>query len=279
MRRLTRRQRWAAIALALVALAFLTLDLGGSSLASAHGGVRGAFGALYRGTDSILGPVRRFVQGVPGAASNKEKIDQLEAENRRLQQRLADAAVDKATAARLRTLELAARSGNFRVLPARVAALSPGQGFDWTATLDVGRDDGVRVGQTVTDGSGLVGRVVHADASSSVVLLAIDPGSGVGVRDLRTGELGVAKGAGTDGFGYTPLDPDARVRVGDQLATGPAGTSSYVPGLAVGTVTSVRVSDDGGTTASVEPTTSPTALDLVGVIVDRHSRTAVAGGR
>ena len=79
MRRLTRRQRWAAIALALVALVFLTLDLGGSSLADAHGGVRGAFGALYRGTDSVLGPVKRFVQGVPGAASNQDRIDQLEA--------------------------------------------------------------------------------------------------------------------------------------------------------------------------------------------------------
>jgi rod shape-determining protein MreC len=77
MRRLSRRQRLAAIALALVALAFLTLDIGGSSLSSAHGGVRGAFGSLYRGTDSVLGPIRRFVQGVPGAASNQDRINQL----------------------------------------------------------------------------------------------------------------------------------------------------------------------------------------------------------
>src|SRR3954452_22546133 len=120
MRRLSRRQRLAAIALALVALAFLTLDLGGSSLSTAHGGVRGAFGALYRGTDSVLGPVRRFVQGVPGAASNQSRIDELEAENQRLRQRLADAATDKATTARLDALELAARSGGYRVVPARV---------------------------------------------------------------------------------------------------------------------------------------------------------------
>lgn len=276
MRRLSRRQRWAALALALVALAFLTLDLGGSSLASAHSGVRGAFGALYRGTDAVLGPVRRFVQGVPGAASNQAKIDQLEAENRTLQQELADAAVDKKTAAELDALQLAARSGGYRVQPAQVTALSPGAGFDWTVTLDAGTDRGIQLGQTVTDGHGLVGRVVHADASSSVVLLAIDPGSGVGVRDLRSGQLGVVKGAGTNGFTFVPLDPESRVRAGDQLATGPAGTSSYVAGIAVGTVRSVHASTDGTTTVNVQPATSPTSLDLVGVILSGKS---LAGGR
>jgi rod shape-determining protein MreC len=277
MRRLTRRQRQAAIALALVALAFLTLDVGGSSLSTAHGGVRGAFGSLYRGTDSLLGPIRRFVQGVPGASSNQNRIDELEADNQQLRQQLADAAVDKATAARLAELELAARSGGYRVLPARVTALSPGQGFEWTVTLSAGTSNGVRTGQTVTDGHGLVGRIVHADESSSVVLLAIDPGSGVGVRDLRSGQLGVAKGDGTDGFTLTPLDPQARVAVGDRLATGPAGSSSYVPGLALGTVRSVHAAADGSTTATVEPETSPTRLDLVGVILDRAS--IQAGGR
>jgi rod shape-determining protein MreC len=267
MRRLSRRQRLAAIALALVALAFLTLDIGGSSLSSAHGGVRGAFGSLYRGTDSVLGPIRRFVQGVPGAASNQDRINQLEADDQKLRQQLADAAVDKATAAQLKVLRLSARSGGYRMVAARVTALSPGQGFEWTVTLDAGASSGVRIDQTVTDGYGLVGRVVHADESSSVVLLAVDPGSGVGVRDLRSGQLGVAKGAGTDGFSFTPLDPESRVAVGDRLATGPAGSSSYVPGVALGTVRSVRVSRDGSTTATVEPETSPTGMDLVGVII------------
>ena len=60
MRRLTRRQRTAALVLAVLALCFITLDLGGGGLRSAHTGVRGTLGALYRGTDAMLGPVRRF---------------------------------------------------------------------------------------------------------------------------------------------------------------------------------------------------------------------------
>src|SRR6266545_4334933 len=91
MRRLTRRQRRAAIALALVAAAFIALDLTGSGLDGAHGGVRGALGALYRGTDGALGPVRRFVQGVPGAGSNQGTIDRLRHENAVLKARVAAA--------------------------------------------------------------------------------------------------------------------------------------------------------------------------------------------
>ncbi len=279
MRRLTRRQRVAAIVLAVLALSFLTLDLGGSGLQSAHGGVRGTLGALYRGTDGVLGPVRRFVQGIPGAGSNKAHIDELEAANRRLRQQLADAETDRATRSELARLQLAATTGRHHILPARVTALGPAQGFDWTATLDVGTEDGAHVGQTVTDGRGLVGRVLHADRSSCVVLLAADPGSGVGVRNVRSGQLGVATGAGADGFLLTPLDPSSTVRVGDQLVTGPVGSSSFAIGVAVGTVRSVRVSADGSTTAALTPTASPTGIDLVGVIVDGAVARTDAGGR
>jgi hypothetical protein len=51
------------------------------------------------------------------------------------------------------------------------------------------------------------------------------------------------------------------------LRTGPAGASTYAPGLAVGTVSAVRVAADGSTTGHLVAATSPTALDLVGVIL------------
>jgi rod shape-determining protein MreC len=119
----------------------------------------------------------------------------------------------------------------------------------------------------VTDGDGLVGRVLHADRSSSVVLLCADPGSGVGARDLRTGQIGVATGHGAAGFTFLPLNPAAKIQVGDHLATGPTGSTSYVSDLSVGVVISVRTSADGTTRADVVPTASPTALDLVGVLL------------
>lgn len=279
MRRLTRRQRVAAVTLVVLALGFITLDVGGSGLSSAHGGVRGALGSLYRGTDTVLGPVRRFVQGVPHAASNEQQVSDLTHQNSLLRKELADARVDRATARSLTKLRLAEASGGYQVVPARVAALSAGQGFDWTVTLGIGATSGVRAGQTVTDGYGLVGRVLRADRSSSVVLLAVDPGSGVGVRDRSSGQLGVATGGGVDGYTFVPLDPHATARVGDQLVTGPSGRSRFVAGLALGTVRTVHTAPDGTTRASVTPQTSPTALDLVGVIVQAPNATRMAGGR
>ena len=267
MRQLTRRQRMAALALIATALCFLTLDLGGGALRSAHSGVRGALGSLYRGTDSVLGPVRRFVQGVPSAGTNESRIRALQHENAVLRGKLAAAAADTSTHDQVARLQLAADSTGLHVLPARVVALGPGQGFDWTVTLDAGTRDGVRAGQSVTDGDGLVGRVLHADSASSVVLLCADPGSGVGARDLRTGQIGVATGQGARGFSFVPLDPQATVHVGDRLVSGPTGSTSYVSGLSIGVVIAVRTSTDGTTRADVVPTASPTGLDLVGVLV------------
>lgn len=267
MRRLTRRQRVAAAVLAAVALCFVTLDLGGGGLREAHAGVRGALGSLYRGTDAVIGPVRRFVQGVPSAGSNSATIAGLRRDVARLQGQLDDARADHATAQALARLQLVADRGRYSVLPARVTALGSAQGFDWTITLDVGTSSGVRTGQSVTDGDGLVGRVLHADSASSVVLLAADPRSGVGVRDLRSGAIGVASGLGTGGFHVQPLDPAADIRVGDRFATGPTGSTSFVPGLAVGTVTAVRASGDGTTTAQLRGASAVSTLDLVGVVL------------
>jgi rod shape-determining protein MreC len=163
------------------------------------------------------------------------------------------------------------------VLPARVLAISPSEGFDWTVTLDVGSSSGVRVGQSVTDGAGLVGRVLHADADTSVVLLAVDPGSGAGARDVRNGQVGVATGIGRDGFEFRPLDPRAALRVGDRLRTGPSRASSFVSGLEIGTISAVRVAADGTTIATVSPTSKPGNLDLVGVILSAGESGATRG--
>lgn len=276
-RRLTKRQKIAVVVLVAIAGVFLTVDLTGSGLRSAHGGVRGTLGALYRGTDGVLGPVRRFVQGVPHAAGNRSTITRLRHENAELKAKLAQSADDQATAAGLARLRLGA--GSARVLPARVIALGPGSGFDWTVTLNVGGHDGVHLGQTVTDGLGLVGRVLHVSATSCVVLLAADPGSGVGARDTRTGELALATGRGTSGFSVTPLNPTATLQVGDSLVTGPTRQSTYVAGLPIGTIMSVRTSADGSTVATVQPAVSPTALDLVGVILSGKPAPASAAGR
>jgi rod shape-determining protein MreC len=269
MRRLTRRQRIAAITLAVVAVCFLTLDLGGASLRGARSGVRGTLGALYRGTDTVLGPARRWVEGLPSAGSNQARIDALQHQNAVLRGRLATMQSNGQIVHAVSALQRAAAGLGRTVLPARVVGFGPGEGFDWTVTISAGARDGVHSGETVTDGADLVGRVLSTDASSAVVLLAADPGSGVGARDTSDGELGAVTGSGSSGMVFTPLRPHAQVHAGDQLVTGPSAASSYVAGLVIGTVRSVRTTADGALEADVTPAAAPTTLDVVGVISGR----------
>jgi len=284
MRRLTRRQQLSALALTVLALLFLSLDFTGGSLAEARGGTTGALGSLYRGTDSVLGPVRRFVQGIPDVGRNRREIAQLQQRNRDLQRQLAAAGTDAATARRLSALQLQADSEQWHIMPARVIATGPDAGFQWTVTLDAGSREHLQSGQSVTDGVGLVGRVVAVYPTTSVVLLAADPTSGVGVRDVRSGQLLLASGRGSESMTASPLADRVDVRAGDRLVTGPAGKTTYAAGLEVGVVTAVTTGANGSVTVTVRASASQTGLDLVGVItvpprVDARPLLAPGGGR
>ena len=117
MRRLTRRQQLSAVVLAVLALLFISLDFAGGSLGGARGGATGALGSLYRGTDVVLGPARRFVQGVPDVGGNRREIAQLKQRNNQLQAQLAAGAADAATAKKLAALQLQADSERWQVMP------------------------------------------------------------------------------------------------------------------------------------------------------------------
>ena len=193
----------------------------------------------------MLGPVREFLQGLPSAGSNRAKVAALEHQIALLRGELAGRQADAATAAQLHRLQLAADSGRFAVLPARVVALGAADGFDWTVTLDAGSSSGVRAGQTVTDGYGLVGRVLHADAVDLGRAACGRPrlGRRCAQRARRTGRR--MHRAGRRGLRVRATRPARLGAAGDHLVTGPAGSTSYQPGLSVGVVTAVRSSADG----------------------------------
>ena len=267
MRRLTRRQRRAAVALALVALVFIGSDAVGASYADARSGAQGFFGALYRGTDPAFAPARRWIRALPHLGRDSSTIARLRGQVAILQRENAALQYTSSSAAQLRNLQLQAIRGGYSVLAARVIAIGPGAGFDWTVTLDAGSADKVKVGQTVIAAADLVGRVVRVARTSSTVLLAADRGSGVGVRDQRDGQLGVVTGQGSGGFRFRPLDSNAEPKIGDVLVSGPARTSTYVPGLTVGIVTAVETAPTGAVTAAVRPAVGPSTLDIVGVVL------------
>ena len=265
MRTFTSRQRRAAVALAVVAVLFAAFDVVSAPFAGARGGVQGFFGGLYRGTDSVFGPARTWVARVPRLSADRATIAAQQARIAALERAAASRGQSATTAREVARLQLQANRGGYRVLPAHVIAVGPAGSFDWTVVLDAGRRDGLRLEQSVLSGPDLVGRIVRVSTSSATVLLAADPGSGVGVRDQRSAQIGIARGRGLAGYAFTGLNPVLPPKVGDLLVTGPAGKSTYVAGLTVGTVTGIHVQLDGTTQATVRPAVSPTTLDLVGV--------------
>jgi rod shape-determining protein MreC len=264
----TGRQRRAMLVLLVISLAFITLDYRSASFNGVRSAASAVFGPIQRGVTAVAAPVGRFFAGIPDAASSHGKITELQRENADLRRRLTESTLTGSRVDELRRLELLAGQGQYQVVPATVVSVGPSLGFEWTITIDAGSRDGVKVDQTVVNGDGLVGRIKQVDASTSVVVLAIDPGSSVGVRLAGSNQLGLASGAGLSPITFAPLDPQTRVRAGDKLLTGPYGGSTYVAGVPVGEVTAVA-GDPGSATreVAVRPYVTFTAVDLVGVVI------------
>lgn len=269
MRRPSRRQRLALAVLLAAAVVLLTLDYQGGAFGGLRSGAEALFGPVQRGTTAVVGPVGRFLGGIPHLASSGSRIQQLQTDNDTLRRQLTEQALDANRAEQLHQLSLLSGLAQMRLLPAAVVGFGPAPGFEWTATLDVGSQDGVRPDQTVVTAKGLVGRVKQVGRSTCLVVLAADPGSSVGARVAGSGELGLVTGNGTAPMRLTLLNPNAQLHPGDQLVTGPYGGSTYVAGIPIGEV--VDVTDDSTgvdpPTATVRPYVGYTRLDLVGVVV------------
>jgi rod shape-determining protein MreC len=168
-------------------------------------------------------------------------------------------------------LQLAGRGG-YRMVAATVIAM--GQGYSQTVTLDAGTADGIKTGDTVLNGQGLIGTVAAVNAQTCSVLLATDATSVVGVTLATSGQIGWVTGPGRSGSGsgllkLQVLDENADLSVGQQLVTSASiHDRPYVPGVPVGVIK--KVENRGGSLtalALVEPYVDFTSLGVVGIVV------------
>lgn len=146
----------------------------------------------------------------------QSRLEQLEADNRRLRQLLA------------------LQQGGGAAIAAPVIA-RPAAGWWQQLVLGKGAWQGVHSGDVVVAPGGLLGRVASVTPTTAAVQLLTDPGSSVGVWVARTGEHGLLVGLGTARPVLRLLDQDARLRPGDLVTTSPASTL-VPPNLTVGVV-------------------------------------------
>jgi rod shape-determining protein MreC len=254
------------IGLLVVAIALITIDFrdGGNSSASSVGGR--VFGPVERVAGDATGVFR-------GTSGNSSEIANLQRQNDQLRAELAQAQTSEADAKQLASV-LHLSAGKYKVVTGTVIAA--GGDYSDTVTINVGSSDGVTANETVLNGDGLVGTVVSVTTRTAAVQLLTDAGITVGVRMAGTGQIGALSGSAATLSGSAPLkltlfNANATLKAGQELVTfGSVGGRPYVPGVPVGTVSSVTTQPGSLTpTAVVKPFADFTGLGVIGVVVSK----------
>ena len=260
----------------LASFTVLTLDLGGS----------GPIDGLRRAAATVFSPFRSSADGVSEPFDNAwdgiSGYHDLEEENERLRrridqlegQRVGDEVARRQNADLKKALQLRDSSD----LPSAAAQVVSGPltSFDASVEIDRGSGDGVKKGMAVVTDAGLVGRIIRVTGSRAAVQLITDPAFAFGVRLVKGGDVGIARGMGRRGTlevadGITRASSVSR---GDDLITSGLPNSSLPRDVNVGRVVSIGVtSDRTEQTLVLEPAANLRGLSYVTVLLCAESCT------
>jgi rod shape-determining protein MreC len=270
----TRRTRVVLAVLLVLALALITIDYRDGSSGPVRD-LRQTGGSVFGTAESVVSAVTSpFVDffGHSSASGSSGQVASLQREVLELRTELSQEQLSKAEYRQLSSMLQLAGRGGYRIVAATVIAM--GQGYSQTVTLDAGTADGIKTGDTVLNGQGLIGTVTAVNAQTCSVLLATDATSVVGVTMATSGQIGWVTGPGktTSGTGLLKLqvlDENADLSVGEQLVTSASiHDRPYVPGVPVGVIK--KVQNRGGSLtalALVQPYADFTSLGVVGIVV------------
>ena len=264
------RSRLLLVLLLVSSLFLITLDLRGVNLAgSIRSGVSTVISPVENLFSKLLSPVGNLASDVRNFGQSKKKIAEL---SKQVDELKAKQIIDEDTVGQLNqlknVLDLAGRGG-YKVVSARVINRGSTESFKETLTIDVGSSDGISRNMTVISESGLVGVIKSVGSNSSIVLLMSDPTFKIGVRIAGTQSIGVVSGQGGSTYLLQLLDATGEIKVGDTLvARGSQGGRPFVPGVPVGTVTTVQSNASSITqNADVNSTTNLEKLSIVAVVI------------
>lgn len=180
----------------------------------------------------------------------KEKIEQVEKENRELLQ------FKEQNIGFKEILNIKSSYSGYKFVYSDIIAKDMGNWFD-IFTINRGSRDGLAENYPVITNRGLVGRIKKVDVLSSKVISIIDEDSVVSARISKTRDLVVVKGdVSLKGEGFCRMDyipPDADVFVGDTVETSGLGYI-FPKGLVIGKVKEIRKNSEFNKYAVVEPT-------------------------
>jgi rod shape-determining protein MreC len=160
-----------------------------------------------------------------------------------------------------------------KTVAAQVIGLS-GSELSRAVYIDKGENDGVERDMAVITADGVVGKVLRAYSSTSLVLLINDQTSGVGVILEKSRLQGILEGTPTGGVVLRNILADDQVEPGEKILTS-GGDQLFPKGLAVATVVSVSRDADSFLKIRARPTANLNKLEEVLVITQQENKTPV----
>jgi len=272
-----RRRRAVLLGLVVGSLLLLTAYFGesaGGGLHAVQRGVSGVLSPVQEGASRALKPVRDGVGWVGDTFAAKGENEQLTADLAQARQIKADVnALTRENVELRRMLDMNERLQiqDMGLVPARVISRSPNV-INQVIKINRGSSDGVRPGQPVVTGSGLVGTVDTVGSNFSVVKLVTDADFGAGAKVSEGGVTGVvrpAAGAPRElRMDYTEATDD--VRKGATLVTSgtsdPRFPSPFPPDVLIGKVTEVEDPGSDSQVIHVRPFVDVRDVNFVEVI-------------
>jgi rod shape-determining protein MreC len=271
-----RSTRLLVLGLLLASLVTITLDSRGGErgpLAAIGRVVGGIVGPLQEGVSAVFRPLGGFFRNVFQAGSLAERVDQLVTENADLKRQLQETSTLVAENEEYAGILEIAEAKSLTVTGATVIGESPVD-FEWAVFVDKGADDGIAEDMPVIGASGLVGRVVRVFATTSKVMLIIDPDSKVSARLSSTRETGLIEGQREELLRFNLVGAETQIVPGELVETSgyqldEGYTGLFPPGVPLGAVDEVEPSEDGVTVrVLVRPSVNFARLDKVGIVTD-----------
>ncbi len=277
-----RRRRVTLALLVASALLLLTVYFGesaGGGLHSVQRGVLEVVSPIQEGASRALKPARDLVGWFGDTVNAKGQVSDLKSQNADLRRRAiagTDAVRQNRQLEGLLAIDRSSTLAGTKPVSARVIGQSPTLWYS-TVFIDQGTGRGVRVGQPVITGDGLIGQVTTVTGNSAVVTLITDSDLAVAGRISENGVPGVVQTAegGPDDLRLRYTSRRDRVVKGQSVVT--AGTTSssdrlespYPPGIPIGEITRV---DDAGTDSQeghLKPYADLQRLEFVQVLTRR----------
>lgn len=195
----------------------------------------------------------------------KQRIEQMRIEQVRLSQ-------DADQARRLQALLAFKEQFISKTMAAQVIG-STGSEQSRAIYLDKGEKDGIKPDMAVITADGIVGKVLHAYRSTSLVLLISDQTSGVGAILEKSRLQGILRGMPSGEIALERVMSDEQVPAGE-LVLSSGGDRIFPKGLPIGRVTRVSPGSDLFLNIQVKPTANLSKLEEVLIVTKVDERQA-----